>query len=82
MTLEEKIKELEAQIADYEHRFMWQTTCKGCADSLDKSYDAYMSEECERLRERIRVLEMELYEPKFERDDFVGKVDPNTEELP
>jgi BMFP domain-containing protein YqiC len=73
-----RIKELEAQVADYEHRTSWQTTCKGCADSLDKSYEAYMSEECERLRARIALLEAD----PFERVDFTGKVESATEELP
>lgn len=59
-------EQLEAILNDYEVRLDWHSTCRGCAEHLDKSFEAYQSElvEAARLQSRDATEAMALSEEK------------------
>ncbi len=56
----DRLEVLKNRLMEYDHMTNWTTTCKGCADTLDKSYEAYYAEQCEQYRNRIQELEIKL----------------------
>lgn len=62
---EAEVARLRADVADYEHRINWHTTCQQCAATLDGAYrETVRAEAAEALadsfRRQIRDLEARL----------------------
>ena len=57
---------LNEELNHYRNTLSWNTTCHGCADVLDKSYEAYQSEQVEKQRERAERAEAQVAELRDE----------------
>lgn len=50
-----EIERLNKRVRYYEHMIAWNVSCKSCADSLDKSADAYFHEENDKVRGELAI---------------------------